>query len=109
MGLDGNPFIGIQVVSAFGIIFGVISVLIGIGDMVVWLAVLGVFGPDIKLYTDTEADSKVELRIGENHGGLSGAMLVLLSACGLWCGLWVSVSRFYLSMPLSISLINLKI
>lgn len=90
MGFESNPFLGLQVASAFSIVFGVISVLIGLADMVVWMAVLGVFGPDLRLYTDTEADSEVKLRIGESNGGLSGAMLVILSACGLWCGLWVS-------------------
>lgn len=83
---ERNPFRGIQLASSCGVIFGVISVLIGIAYLIVWLAALGVFGPDVFLYTD---GSKVRLSIGESHGGISGSVLVILSACGLWCGLWV--------------------
>ncbi|XP_067946727.1 uncharacterized protein [Watersipora subatra] len=75
-----NPFRAILWSSWFTIIFGFISLSVGIIYTCSWLAAVGVFG-------NVSKDKR--LWIGYSHGGASGAAVAIMAACGLWCGIWV--------------------
>lgn len=85
-----NPFKAIRWTSCCTVMFGVISLIVGIIEMCVWLAHLGVFG-------DISKDGR--LWVSYSYGGASGAALILMASCGLWCGLWVrKYDNFFLSV-----------
>lgn len=88
MGAQTKPFRNIHITTCCTAFFGIISVIVGICEVCVWLAHLG-YGILGTSFINHDGET-VENRLGVSKGGLSGAGMVVLTACGIWCGIWVS-------------------